>query len=173
MKVKFEADYKDFAETSYHLWKNKKSSAEILFPYFISSVCFAGISSIPAFIFSNSKWAGGLTFFIIFLLSMYLHRIPNKSHFFNEFRKKLGNKLYEIEIEFTDQGIHTRQLGNEYIYGWENLSQVQETDDRFFFFLTQGNGLSIPLRAFEHPTQIGQFVAFAKSRLPAENLISE
>lgn len=173
MKVKFEADYKDFAETNYEIWKKEKSSADILFPYLITSICIAGISCIPAFVFASNKWAGGLTFFIIFLLSLYFHRIPTKSYFFNEYQKRFGNKLYEIEIEFLDEGVRTKQLGNEIFFNWENLRQVRETDERLFLFMNLDGGVSIPLKAFEYPAQLGQFVAFAKSRLPSDLEISK
>jgi hypothetical protein len=171
MKIEFEADYKDFAETAFHA-SNGKSFAQRLFPYLYSYALFAAISSIPVFLFSNKGlWAGILVFLLVFILSFYFYRLPTKSRFLNEYRKRLGTDLYVIEIEISEKGIKIRQLGNEYLFGWENLNSIEETDDRIFIYKENYTEVSVPKSAFKTPAEIGQFVAFTTSQLtPIESL---
>ena len=173
MKVTMQCDYRDFAETNYQIWKTQKDSSGMIFTYILTSLCLAGISSIPVFLFVSNRWSGVLTFLIIFLLSLYLHRIPTKSSFLNEYRKSFGNNSFEVEIELTERGIFTKQIGNEYLFGWENLIDVREIENRLFFIINGNSGVSIPLKAFESSNQIGQFIAFAKSRITSENLLEK
>lgn len=173
MKIIFESNYKDFAETTYRILKNDDKSSDNFNRNLIISVCIAGISCIPAFMFASNRWAGGLTFFIIFCLSIFFHKTPNNNELSTEYRKVLGNKPYKIEVELSEKGVHTKQFGNEYIFGWENLKEIKESNDRLLFLFQYNNGITIPLKAFENSNQIGQFTAFAKSRITHEKQLSK
>jgi hypothetical protein len=165
MKVEFEADYRDFAETAFHAHQGD-SAKERLFPYLYSYTLFAAISSLPVFVLSNAGWwASLLVFIFVFGLSFYFYRIPTKGHFLRHYKQHLGNEFYPIEIEISETGIIAKQFGNEYLFGWENLKSIEETDDRIFVFQKNLNELSVPTRAFNNPAEMGQFVALTKSRL--------
>ncbi len=168
MKIIFNANYRDFAETNYQILKNNDDSSNNFTRSLIISVCIAGISCIPAFMFASNKWAGGLTFFIIFCLSIFFHKTPNANEISNETRKVIGNKPYKIEVELLENGVYTKQFGNEYTFGWENLREVKEIDNKLLFIFQHNFGISVPLKAFENSAQIGQFTAFAKSRITHE-----
>lgn len=165
MKIVFDANYRDFAETHYQILKKEDDSSNNFTRNLIISVCIAGISCIPAFMFASNKWAGGLTFFIIFCLSIFFHKTPNENEISHETRKVIGNKPYRIEVELLEKGVYTKQFGNEYTFGWENLKEIKEADNKLLFVFNHNYGISVPLKAFENSAQIGQFTAFAKSRL--------
>jgi hypothetical protein len=169
MKVEFEADFKDFAEINYLAWK-QYSTSERIFPYLYIYLLFPAICSIPVLIFVEENWwSAVLTFFLVFLASLYFFRFPTHHKTLTEFAKVLGkNKTYLVEIEFSEDGIRTSQLGNQYLYGWQNIVSILENKERLCFFTREKMGVSIPRRAIISTNEYANFIAFAKSRMSQE-----
>jgi hypothetical protein len=169
MKVEFEADYKDFAEISYLAWE-QHSATERIFPYLYIYLLFPTICTVPVFLFVKEFWwAGILTFLFVFLLSLYFFRFPSLTRNYKEFIKVLGAQTtYPIEIEFSESGIRLKQIGDEYLFGWENIVSVLETKKRLCFFTRNKVGISIPIRAFDSMDEQTNFLIFGKSRMSQE-----
>lgn len=169
MKVEFEADYKDFAEISFLAWKQYPVS-ERFFPYLYIYLLFPAVCSIPVFLFAKDNWWSAiLTFILVLMFTFYFFRFPTWEKTLTDFAKSLGKeRTYSIEVEFTEEGIKTKQLGNEYFYGWQNIVSILETSERLCFFTRDKMGTSIPTRAIISTNDYANFVAFAKSRMSQE-----
>lgn len=169
MKVEFEADYKDFAEISYLSWKQYPTS-ERVFPYLYYYLLFPAICSIPVLVFvKDNWWSAILTFILVFLVTFYFFRFPTWERTLADFSKALGkDRTYPIEIDFSEDGIRVKQLGNEFLWGWQNIVSFLETKERLCFFTGDKIGISIPARALISANDYANFIAFAKSRMSQE-----
>jgi hypothetical protein len=165
MLIKFNADYKDFAEINYLAWKKQPISVR-LFPYFYYYIISAAISSIPVYVFvKNGLLISIIVFVAVFLINFSFFKIPSRKQFQNDYYKAFGKNVFEIEIELLEDGLKTYQLGNECLFSWQNITSVEEIDDRICFFTNDNNGVAIPKRAFGSLTEQASFVSFGKARI--------
>ena len=172
MNVQFTATYKDFAETAFHAWKSKNPASRYLKAFIYYAFLIAGIGSIPVlFLGKGNWWAGMFTFICIFALSFYVYfkSIPTKTYFYRECRKIYGDQVINVLIELSENGIKATHLGDEYFFVWQNILNVEETEDRLFFNGRYRHEVSIPKRAFVSTDDFGRFLIFGKSRVLSDS----
>lgn len=168
MKVEFEADYKDFAEISYLSWKQYSVSERVV-PFLKLYLLIPLLCSFLVLIFVQENWwAFSLTLILVFLIVFFFYPFPTLGNYQDENFKTLGNKLFPIEIDFSEDGIRVKQLGNEFLWGWENIVSFLETNERLCFFTNDKIGISIPKRAIFSQNEKAELIAFARSRMSQE-----
>ena len=168
MRLTFRASYRDFADVSYHSWNRRNKASKYIGGFAYLSAVIGIVSSLPVWLFLTAIWRGFVTFLISSFLTFFVfyRSIPSKRYFLKEY-KKLLNAGEDIEtvIDLADDGVSVEHLGQKTLFRWQILTGYEETSERFFFYAAPSGGFGVPKRAFETNDQMGNFIAFSKSRL--------
>lgn len=174
MRIKYKADYRDYGETAFLIWK-KNNQSKHYSSFIILFATIALISSIPILMFAPHFAYAAFNFIIILLFSLYLYRPTNLAFFRNFYRSVYKDEVYDMEVELLDEGLKIFQKGTTILFEWRNVIEFFETEEKLFLFFKYQAGVSIPKNAFETPAEIGKFAAFTKAHLPdgETNLIND
>ena len=75
------------------------------------------------------------------------------------------DKVFSCEVELSESGVHTRQNGMEIIYRWENVKEVQETQDSVDIYAEKGGLVVVRKRAFNGSAEAEHFIELANQYL--------
>lgn len=123
----------------------------------------------PAYLFMNEHFLLGVGIFFFNLASYFvLTSVYWNKRITRTFEERYGHLLESpIEVELSNAGIVTTQLGNSSIAIWKNVTHVQETDESIYFYFTH-NALFVRKEAFDSPGDLESFKSFAKERMSAK-----
>ena len=89
--------------------------------------------------------------------------------------KRRMRKLYEehagsdknlfCEVELNESGVHARSNGAQTFCAWEDVKEIQETQDSVDIYTNRGGLLVVRKRAFMSPEEQLQFIALANQYL--------
>ena len=166
MKVEFETNYRDFAEAVWLASGAKLSSGNLLFNFLCFYAVIAALASLPLALFAPHFIFAVLEFVIIFVICFYLFRPPTFEYFAKEFLSVYGSKPFNYEVELNEDSVKVSDDLSASKISWERVKEINEADENIFLIFKHKNGLKIPKTAFAGSAQIGEFIAFATSRIP-------
>lgn len=169
MKVKFQTDYRDFAEAVWLASGAKSSSKNVLFNFLCLYAMVAGIASLPLLLFAPHFIFPVLEFVVVFLLCLYFFRPPSFSYFTKHYLSAYGSEPFDYEIELEDDCLTVSDGMSRSQIPWKRMKEISETDENIFLIFKHKTGLKIPKTAFPGSTQVGEFIAFAISRIPTSD----
>lgn len=164
MKIKFKADYRDYGETAFLIWKKNNQSRHYS-SFIMLFATIALISSVPILMFAPHFVYAVFNFVVILLFGIYLYRPTNLAFFRNFYRSIYKDEVYEIEVELLEEGIKIFQNGTTALFEWRNVIELFDDEEKLYLFFKFQTGISIPKHAFESPAEIGRFTAFTKAHL--------
>jgi hypothetical protein len=76
-----------------------------------------------------------------------------------------SDKTFTCEVELNQSGIHAKSNGTQIIYAWENVTDIQETQDSVDIYSERGGIVVVRNRAFTSPEERLQFIGLASQYL--------
>lgn len=60
---------------------------------------------------------------------------------YNYYQEQFGaRESFPLELELTDSGIWTKQMGIQIIFEWPNVEEIEETEESIDFYMRDGSG---------------------------------
>ena len=72
-----------------------------------------------------------------------------------------GEQTAICEVELQESGVHTYQLGREFLFPWKSIVTIQETNNGIELNEENGGLVVVRKRAFSNPTDQARFVETA------------
>src|SRR5882762_5657740 len=82
------------------------------------------------------------------------------------------DKTFNCEVELNQSGIHAKTNGIQIIYSWENVTDIQETQDSVDIYSGKGGLVVVRNRAFTSPEERLQFIELASEYQEAAQKVS-
>lgn len=165
MKVKFETDYKDFAEA---IWIGS-GYKDIYRNYLFNFICYygivAGLGSLPVLMFAPHFIFALLSFALIFSACFYFFRPPSQTYFVSEYKNIYGSKPFNYEVELQEDALKVSDNLSESTISWQRINAVIQSEDEIYLVFKHKHALKIPKTAFVESSKLGEFIAFATSRI--------
>ena len=123
----------------------------------------SGVSVFIIFIFAGSIPAGLAGGTIAAIISAAItwssYRNSVRRRLEKYYRERFGErKSFPVEVELTESGICTKQLGTQILFEWVNVEDINETEDKVEIYTRDGNGLFIKKQDFTSSDKYQQFM---------------
>ncbi|HEV7844286.1 MAG TPA: YcxB family protein [Pyrinomonadaceae bacterium] len=172
MKIKFDTTIADHVYAYERLmtrsnearsWRLQGTAATALLSGLISGILVFIIvgGSIPVGLILGSIAAIGSA-----AISWISHHNTVKRRLENYFREQFGDRnTFPVEVELTESGICTKQLGTQIIFEWMNIQDINETEDKVEIYTRNGGGLFIKKSDFSSDDEYRQFMKVTQQHL--------
>jgi|SRR5215213_3317226 len=179
MRIKFDATIDDYVDAyerasarsdEARSWRRQGAAATALLTGLITGII--------GFVVIGSSITAGLIGGIVVAIASgaitwNMHRNTIRRRMHNYFREKFGDRdSLPFEMELTENGIWTRQLGTQIIFEWANVEDVVENEDDIEFVMRDGGGVIVRKRAFASTDEQRQFMEVTRSHLNASRTSS-
>ena len=168
MKVKFQTDYRDFAEAVW-LASAKSSSKNNVLNFILLYAIVAVLGSLPVLMFAPHFVFAVIDFAVIFLICFYFFRPPARSYYYKYYQSIYGIYSFDFEISLEEETVNYGDEFSKSFVSWNRVKELIELQDNIYLIFKSNIGLKIPKTAFYNSPQIGEFVSFAKSRIPVND----
>lgn len=125
---------------------------------------------VPAvLIYSNNFIAALAVFLVNIALTVFVVPSLVKTDYRRFYRHYFGDLENEVvRIELHPTGVACKHLADSSFYAWKNFTYLEETKDAILFYMTGGRGVAVRKNGFAYASQIDEFLAFARQRLPRQ-----
>jgi hypothetical protein len=151
-------------------WRRQGTVATALLSGLISGILIFIIvgGSIPAGIFF-----GCLAAMPSAAIAWRSHQNTIKRRLETYYREKFGDrKSFPVEVELTEVGVSTKQLGTQIIFEWSNVGEINETEDMIEIYTRNGGGVFLKKKDFSSTDEYRQFIKVAQTYLNASRTSS-
>ena len=164
MRVQFEFTEDDLVEVYWRVFKRAPERKAIRRNRIITVVVLAVLlfAAIPGD--STIRLIGALAGLVI---SAVLYRVLDKRFVKQSTRQfwrenSSGQQTAICEVELQESGVHTYQLGMEFVFPWKSIATIEETNNGIELNEENGGLVVVRKRAFSNPTDQARFVETAK-----------
>ena len=171
MRIQFEATLDDYIDVHECLMARSKVARSWQLQGAAATALLSGlIAGIIVFVLSRTVEGGMISAIIAAIasaaISGILHRNTVKRRMYKYWREQFGDRTsFPVEMEITESGIRTSQLGTQMIFEWANVEEVKETKDTIQFYMRSGGGVFVRKRAFESTEDEQQFIKYTQRYL--------
>lgn len=133
-----------------------------------STIINALVSGIVVYIFfvavSDKSFVVGLFWGIIAAIVgavFYWNWYPSKvkRQLYDYYREQFGERdSFPIQLEFTETGIWTEQMGTQIKFEWANVEEITETEDSVDFYMRDGGGIFVKKKDFSSSEERQRFL---------------
>jgi hypothetical protein len=174
MRIQFESTVEDFVDAHERVLSRSRAARSWQREGAVTTAVLGGlIMSIPAFVFAFVIWPPALALAWTGVaaiggaaISWNSHRKKVKQRLYNYFREQFGEReSLPCEVELSDSGLSTRQMGVQNLFEWPNVEEMSELEDTIEFYVYGGGGVFVKKRYFASPEEQRQFLEAARHYL--------
>jgi hypothetical protein len=124
---------------------------------------------LPFWLFRTRVWVGIVAGALGAAIHLLTYRKRVEAELFKAWEKLFeGNDRIRVAVSLSAQGIEVSQLGEQNSYAWSMITNLEETDDAFYFDKTDGLSLAVRTRAFASREEKDRFLTLARTYVAAE-----
>jgi hypothetical protein len=171
MRIQFEATLEDYLDVHERLMARSKVARSWQRQGAAATALLSGLlAGVIVFILSRtteSGLVGGIIAATVgAVISGLMHRNTVKRRMYKYWREQFGDRTtFMVEMEITESGIWTSQMGTQSTYEWANVEEIKETEETIQFYMRNGGAVFVRKRAFKSPEDEQQFIGHAQRYL--------